>query len=171
MGKDRTETLPRKIGLKPIAAPQTRLLILGSLPGDASLAAGRYYGHRSNQFWRLVGGVVGEELYALDYDTRLSRLCEARIGLWDVIASAIRRGSLDQDIRHAEASDLDTLVTHLADLRAVAFNGAKAAAIGKRTLRDRTNIAMVSLPSSSAACTMAFVQKAQRWSGLERFLE
>ena len=92
-----------KSGLPPIARPDARLFVLGSLPGDASLAARRYYAHPTNQFWRLLGGAIGEELQALDYEQRLERLAERRIGLWDVIASASRRGSLDQAIRDAAA--------------------------------------------------------------------
>ena len=88
-----------KFGLPPIARPDARLFVLGSLPGDASLAAKRYYAHPTNQFWRLLGQAIGEELQALDYPIRLTRLAERRIGLWDVIASANRSGSLDHAIR------------------------------------------------------------------------
>src|SRR5207302_10574557 len=91
-----------KFGLPPIASPDARLFILGSLPGDASLAAQRYYAHPTNQFWRLLGSAIGEELQPLSYEARLNRLTERRVGLWDVIASAARRGSLDQSIREAE---------------------------------------------------------------------
>ena len=82
-----------KFGLPPIAARNARLFVLGSLPGDASLAARRYYAHPTNQFWRLLGDAIGEELQSLDYDARLERLAARRVGLWDVIASASRRGS------------------------------------------------------------------------------
>src|SRR3954451_7669512 len=88
-----------KPGLPPIARADARLFVLGSLPGDASLAAARYYAHPTNQFWRLLGHAIGEDLHHLDYDRRLSRLAGHRIGLWDVIASARRSGSLDQAIR------------------------------------------------------------------------
>ena len=83
------------------------MFILGSLPGDASLAARRYYAHPTNQFWRLLGGAIGEELQSLAYEARLERLAERRIGLWDVVASATRRGSLDQAIRCAGHNPLE----------------------------------------------------------------
>ena len=67
-----------KAGLPPIARPDARLFILGSLPGDASLAAGAYYAHPTNQFWRLLGGAIGEELQALAYDERLATLARRR---------------------------------------------------------------------------------------------
>ena len=67
---------------------QTRVLVCGSLPGEASLAAGRYYAHPANQFWRLVGGVIAQDLVPLDYPDRLAALLAAGIGLWDTVASA-----------------------------------------------------------------------------------
>src|SRR5438270_13058661 len=85
-----------KFGLPPVARSDVRLFVLGSLPGDASLAAQRYYAHPTNQFWRLLGSAIGEELQPLSYDQRLKRLAERRVGLGDVLASAARRGSLDQ---------------------------------------------------------------------------
>jgi len=98
-----------KFGLPPVARSDATLFILGSLPGDASLAARRYYAHPTNQFWRLLGTAIGEDLQPLDYDRRLERLGERRIGLWDVIASASRSGSLDQSIREAEHNQLEHL--------------------------------------------------------------
>jgi hypoxanthine-DNA glycosylase len=98
---ERAEIVPPKRGLPPVARSDARLFILGSLPGDASLAARRYYAHPQNQFWRLVGTVIEEDLQSLRYDQRLERLAEHGIGLWDVIGSAVRPGSLDQAIREA----------------------------------------------------------------------
>ena len=108
--------------------------MLGSLPGDASLAAERYYAHPTNQFWRLLGGAIGEELQALAYEQRLERLAARRIGLWDVIASASRPGSLDQAIRFAQHNQIEHLLRDFADLRAIAFNGATAAAAGRKLI-------------------------------------
>jgi len=79
-----------KFGLPPVARSDARLFILGSLPGDASLAARRYYAHPTNQFWKLLGQAIGEELHALPYAERLDVLAAHRIGLWDVVASAER---------------------------------------------------------------------------------
>src|SRR3954466_1189668 len=90
-----------KVGLPPVARFNSRLFLFGSLPGDASLAARRYYAHPTNQFWRLLGHAIGEELPALSYEQRLERLAARGVGLWDVIGSASRPGSLDQAIRAA----------------------------------------------------------------------
>ncbi|MDI6624169.1 MAG: DNA-deoxyinosine glycosylase, partial [Brevundimonas sp.] len=115
--------MTRKAGFAPVVDANTQLLILGSLPGDASLKAGQYYGHPRNAFWRLIGDVVGRDLAALPYEDRLTALKAAGVGLWDVIASAERPGSLDAAIRSPEAADLRGLVAELPKLRAVAFNG------------------------------------------------
>lgn len=159
-----------KYGLPPVARADARLFILGSLPGDASLAAQRYYAHPTNQFWRLLGGAIGEELQSLDYKHRLERLVARRIGLWDVIASASRPGSLDQAIRAAEHNQIEHLLHDFADLRAVAFNGGIAARVGRRLIGDPPpHLSLTDLPSSSAANTRAFADKAQVWSSLAQF--
>lgn len=159
-----------KAGLPPIARADARLFVLGSLPGDASLAAQRYYAHPTNQFWRLLGGAIGEELHALDYDQRLERLAERRVGLWDVIASASRPGSLDQAIRLAEHNRIEHLLRDFPELRAIAFNGGTAAAAGRKLIGLALNVTLVDLPSSSAANTRPFAEKARAWAALNQFL-
>ena len=102
-----------KANFPPVVDAGTRLLILGSLPGDASLKAAQYYAHPRNGFWPLIGGVVGEDLVALPYDQRLTRLLAHGVGLWDVIASAERAGSLDAAIRSPEPSPHQVSSTRL----------------------------------------------------------
>ena len=159
-----------KRAFDPVVDAHTRLLILGSLPGDASLKAGQYYGHPQNGFWRLVGGVIGIELVALPYPDRLQALKAAGVGLWDVILSAHRPGSLDTAIRDVEAADLNRLVDTLPDLRAIAFNGGTAARIGRRSLTLRAGLDLIDLPSSSPAHTRPFSEKAAVWSVLAKAL-
>ena len=159
-----------KSGLPPIARGDAMLFILGSLPGDASLSARRYYAHPTNQFWRLLGQAIGEELQALGYAERLQRLAERRIGLWDVIASASRRGSLDQSIRGAAHNRVEQLRHDFPELRALAFNGSTAAAAGRRMLGAADGLTLIELPSSSAANTRPFADKAEAWSVLAQFV-
>lgn len=159
-----------KFGLPAVARPDARLFILGSLPGDASLSARRYYAHPTNQFWRLLGAATGEDLQSLDYDERLRRLAERRIGLWDVIASASRRGSLDQAIRSADHNRVEQLRHDFPELRALAFNGSTAAAVGRRLLGTAEGLTLIELPSSSAANTRPFAQKAEAWSVLAEII-
>jgi hypoxanthine-DNA glycosylase len=161
-----------KAGLPPIARADARLFLLGSLPGDASLAAQRYYAHPTNQFWRLLGSAIGEELQELAYDARLGRLAARHIGLWDVIASASRRGSLDQAIREAEHNRIEHLLHDYPDLRAIGFNGGTAAAAGRKLIGDPPKrIALIDLPSSSAANTRPLAKKSAAWAVLRQFLE
>lgn len=160
-----------KVGLPPVARPDARLFILGSLPGDASLAARRYYAHPTNQFWRLLGQAIGEELQPLEYEDRLQRLAERRIGLWDVIASASRPGSLDQAIRDAEHNQVEHLLRDFPELRAIAFNGTTAAGVGRRLIDEPpSHVALIDLPSSSAANTRAFADKSAAWAVLGQFV-
>ena len=161
-----------KAGLPPIARSDARLFLLGSLPGDASLAAQRYYAHPTNQFWRLLGTAIGEELAGLEYEQRLDRLAAWGIGLWDVIASASRRGSLDQAIRDAQHNRIEHLLHDFPDLRAIAFNGATASRVGRKLIGDPPpRVTLIDLPSSSAANTRSFAKKAESWSVLAEFLE
>lgn len=163
--------LTRKSAFAPVVAPAARILILGSLPGEASLAAQRYYAHPQNQFWRLTGAVIGrEDLPSLDYDARLETLIAAGIGLWDTVASATREGSLDAAIREAEHAQLAELVARLPHLRAVGFNGKTSARIGRAQLAG-SSLALVDLPSSSPAyASLAFAAKRERWLQLKQFL-
>ena len=158
-----------KVGLPPIARADARLFILGSLPGDASLAARQYYAHPRNAFWRLLGSAIGEELHALDYERRLQRLAERRIGLWDVVASAVRRGSLDQAIRSPGHNPIARLLDDYPDLAAIAFNGGTASAVGRKLLGNGARIVLIDLPSSSPANTKAFADKAAVWAQLATF--
>lgn len=160
---------PRKAAFDPVVDTNTRVLILGSLPGEASLAAGRYYAHPRNAFWRLTGAVIGRDLEGLDYIDRLAALRAAGIGLWDVIASAERSGSLDAAIRSPEAADLRGLVARLPALRAVAFNGGLAARLGGRILAGE-GLVLTPLPSSSPAHARPFDQKLAAWRTLADWL-
>ncbi len=156
----------RSQGLAPVVSPDARLLILGSLPGAASLSAAQYYAHPRNAFWKLVGRAVGLDLQSLAYPERLDALRNNGIALWDVIASAERRGSLDAAIRDARTTDLTTLIADLPRLRAVAFNGGLAARTGRQLLAGASHLTLIDLPSSSPAHTRPIEEKAAAWAVL-----
>lgn len=145
-------------------------MILGSLPGRVSLAKTQYYAHPQNHFWRLIGAVIERELVPLTYPERLAALLAAGVGLWDVVASGRRKGSLDADLRLHEANDLGTLAAGLPRLKAIGFNGGKSAAIGRRQLAPGIAVHLLNLPSSSPAYTLSFEQKRDTWLGLRAFL-
>lgn len=158
-----------KACLPPVVDGEVRLLILGSLPGEASLAAKRYYAHPRNQFWRLLETVLDEPLEPLPYEERLQRLVRRGVGLWDTVASAERKGSLDAAMRSVNANALQQLVTKLPGLEAIAFNGGTAAKIGRREL-GATSLHLIDLPSSSPALTLPLAAKAERWAALRPFV-
>ncbi|NBB64105.1 DNA-deoxyinosine glycosylase [Pseudomonas sp. ODNR1LW] len=160
----------RQSAFPPVVDAATRLLILGSLPGDASLKAAQYYAHPRNGFWPLIGGVLGEPLAAQPYPDRLKRLRARGVGLWDVIASAERSGSLDAAIKSPEAADLCGLVNSLPELSAVAFNGGLAARMGRRILTGLDGVVLIDLPSSSPAHAISLSAKAETWAILGEFL-
>ncbi len=161
----------RKASFPPIVARDTRLLLLGSLPGEASLRATRYYAHPQNQFWRLVGAAIGrEDLHDLEYEARLVALQKAQVGLWDVVADAVRPGSLDGAIRDHRANDLVALISALPSLAAIGFNGGTAARIGRRLIEGQVSLRMFDLPSSSPAYTLPYAEKRARWMQLRSIL-
>ncbi len=159
----------RKAGFPAVVDADTRVLILGSLPGEASLAVQQYYGNPRNAFWRLMEGVLDAPLVPLAYEDRLTALLSRGVGLWDVIAEAERPGSLDAAIRDPAANDLVALIDSLPNLRAVAFNGGTAAKLGGRLIGAR--IATLALPSSSPAhAARSFAQKAAAWKAVGDWL-
>lgn len=156
-------------GLPPIADRYARVLILGSMPGEASLAAGEYYAFRHNQFWRIAGEICG---FAPDapYARRKSVLKKARIALWDVLESCVRPGSLDSAIR-ADSMRVNDFAAFLAahrDIRRVCFNGRKAESAWRRhvapTLPKTRRLEYRLLPSTSPAhAGMGYLAKLRVW--------
>ncbi len=145
-----------------------RVLILGSFPGEASLAAAEYYAHPRNHFWPLVGAVIGEPLPALPYRQRLAVLRRHGIGLWDVIVACERRGSLDGAIRNAEHGEIARVRRAAPRLRLVCFNG-KTAARREPAWREAGYATRI-LPSSSPAYTRPFAEKLAQWKAIGEFL-
>jgi len=160
----------RKSSFAAVVDSGTRLLILGSLPGEMSLRAAQYYAHPQNQFWRLIGAVIGADLAAGAYEDRLAMLRAHGVGLWDVVRSASRSGSLDTAIRDHEPNALAELAATLPALVAIGFNGGAASKIGRRALGPDPRWTLVSLPSSSPAHTLRFEAKLARWMTLQPFL-
>lgn len=156
---------PPLAGFPPILDSRTRILILGSFPGVASLAAQQYYAHPRNLFWRLLSSILKEDLVGLSYEQRLQRLLSHRIGLWDVIALCEREGSLDSAIRRAQANDFAMLKQQCPELQRVCFNGKTSA----RFLPEfaAAGFETLALPSSSPAnAQLSFDQKLAQWKNI-----
>ena len=145
------------------------MLILGSLPGNRSLAVQQYYGNPRNQFWALVEAVWDVPLVSLPYEQRLAAVADTGIGLWDVYASAHRASSLDSDIRGAVTNRLEETLGGLPHCHTIACNGAQAAkSVMAQLGGKRWNI--IALPSSSPAYTLPFQTKLNIWWQLKQFL-
>ena len=151
----------RLTGFPPILDAGVETLILGSFPSPASLAAGQYYAHRQNQFWRVLAAVTGEPFDALDYADRTRTLLRHHIGVWDVYRTCCREGALDASIVAAEANDFSILASAAPRLRRVCFNGKTSARFERRFAQ--MGLSTCVLPSTSPAYTLAFAEKAGRW--------
>ena len=151
-------------GFPPVIDDGVDTLILGSFPGLASLGRAQYYAHPQNQFWRLVGAAIGEALPEMDYADRLRTLLAHRIGLWDVIGSCVRKGSLDANIRQSQPNDFDRVTGVAAGLRRIFFNGQTAGRFAWQFAGSGYEVAI--LPSSSPAHTLAYEQKLEQWRQL-----
>lgn len=158
-------------GFAPVAAAPARVLILGSMPGAASLAAGQYYAHPRNAFWRIMGELAGARP-DLPYEERLACLQARGIALWDVLRHCERPGSLDADITPASmiANDFAGLFAAQPDIRRVLFNGATAGLCFQRHVLPTLDAALaarltlIRLPSTSPAhAGMAYAAKLVRW--------
>jgi len=170
MNQPLSSALPdtRKRCFDPVVDVNTRLLILGSLPGEKSLAHSQYYAHPQNKFWLLMGEVLRLDLKSLPYAARLDTLLTYGVGLWDVVAQAHRAGSLDSNIRERDDNDLVALASSLPKLEVIAFNGGTAARLGLKVLGEHAQrYRIVSLPSSSPAYTLAYATKLAQWLVLQ----
>ncbi len=148
-------------GFPPVVDAGIETLILGSFPSVASLGKTQYYGHPQNHFWRLVGAVIDAPLAEMPYEERLRALLAHRIGLWDIIGTCAREGSLDSSIRSPRHNDFGKVTAIARKLRRVCFNGRTAGKL--EPLFAGQGYATVVLPSSSPAYTMAFAAKLAHW--------
>ena len=161
----------RKRCFDPVVNAQTRLLILGSLPGEKSLAHSQYYAHPQNKFWALLGEVLGVDLTGLSYEARLATVLAHGVGLWDVVAQAQRTGSLDSNIRNRDDNDLPGLLARFPAIGAIAFNGGTAGKLGSKVLGDHASRYQIAhLPSSSPAHTRPYAEKLGQWLVLRQAL-
>ena len=169
MPRETAKAPARRKGFPPIADRRARVLVLGSMPGEASLAANEYYAFRHNQFWRIAGEICGIAPDA-PYARRTAALKRRHIALWDVVASCIRPGSLDSAIREdsIRVNDFTRFLASHPGIRRVCFNGRKAEAAWRRhvlpTLPATRKLEYRLLPSTSPAhAGMGYRSKLRAW--------
>jgi hypoxanthine-DNA glycosylase len=155
-----------------------RVLILGSMPGIASLQQNQYYAHPRNAYWPIMGDLFGVDP-GLPYEERLRALTECGIALWDVLASCFRPGSLDSDIDNdtVRANDFATLLAEYPTIRYVFFNGGKAANVFRRRVmpgldEGARSLVFRTLPSTSPAhASRSYREKLDEWAMVKEALE
>jgi hypoxanthine-DNA glycosylase len=162
----------RKRGLAPLLAPRTEVLVLGSFPSVASLAAREYYAHPQNHFWKIIAALSGRELFGVTeerYAERRKAAAGLHVAIWDVIAACERAGSGDERIENARINDFARLATEAPRLHRVCFNGQAAAKLGRPVFEGLKTGAgrdfeICLLPSTSPRhASMTLAKKTQIW--------
>jgi double-stranded uracil-DNA glycosylase len=164
------------LGFAPLASPDARVLVLGSLPGPRSLQAHEYYAHPQNAFWPVMAACI--DALPLDYAGRVRTVTGAGIAVWDVLARAPREGALDSRIERSAAvpNDFEAFYRAHPGIRVLLFNGAEAARLYRRFVlpllpEARREITREILPSTSPAHTLHRDGKSAAWSAaLARYL-
>jgi double-stranded uracil-DNA glycosylase len=160
-----TQAVPVLQGLSPLLDAHTRLVVLGSFPGVASLRAQQYYGHPQNQFWKIMATLLSSDaaiVLAMPYTERVQWLLNQGVGLWDVYAACEREGSLDANIQNAQPNDLQSLRTRCPALVAIAHNGGESFKHAKLT--RALGLPVHRLPSTSPAnASWSFQRKLDAW--------
>lgn len=157
-----------KCSFPPVIAQSSRVLILGSLPGEESLRRQQYYAHPRNGFWRVLGAVF-EEPVGEAYEARLAFVLRHNLALWDTVQCAERQGSLDQHIQNPQANDFPHLFAEYPGLHTVAFNGGKSAELFRRLAQPHlapdmlARLHLLPLPSTSPANAHPLAEKTARW--------
>lgn len=154
--------MTRLVGLPPVIGPATRLLVLGSFPGVASLRAQRYYGHPQNQFWKILSALWSVDLVGMAYEDRMAAVRGHGLGIWDVYGACEREGSLDSAIRNAELNDFAWLQQQCPQLQAIAHNGGESFRHARHT--QALGLPVHKLPSTSPAnASWSFERKLGVW--------
>ena len=150
----------------PIIYSDTKILILGSLPGKKSLELGQYYGHARNRIWKILSYSFSSDI-PITYQQKKEMLCKNKIGLWDVAHSAQREGSLDSNIKDESPNDIERLLDNYSSIKVIGFNGKKSEKMFYKYFTENLEIKYVALPSTSSAnMAISFEDICARWSQL-----
>lgn len=157
-----------KYSFSPISSPDAKVLILGTMPSEQSLALQQYYGHPRNAFWKIIFSVF-ETPFSTDYEHRKSLLLANRIALWDVLEACVREGSLDSAIKQEVANDFDSFLKAHPHIRHIYFNGQKSASFFKQQVAVSDDYQLTTLPSTSPAnAGMSFEKKLLEWERIKK---
>ena len=169
--------MARVRSFEPIVGHKPRILILGSMPGTASLQAVQYYAHPRNSFWPIMASLFNLDATA-SYEHRVAELSRHPLILWDTLQACHRPGSLDSNIdaKTARANDFPALLKRFPGIRAILFNGATSEKYFKQlvlpNLPQSLEVALLRMPSTSPAhAGMSFEQKLSAWRKLMDFID
>ena len=162
----------RNFGFPPSIDKNTKIVIFGTFPGEDSLRKKQYYGHKQNQFWKLLSSVIDKDLVTMDYNDRLNTLLKHHIGIWDVIESCERKGSSDTEIVNEELNDFSRLRKYKS-IKLLCFNGKNQEKYLKKHKNDLSkilpNIKTIALPSTSPAHALkSFKEKLEDWKEIKK---
>ena len=156
----------RSNSFAPVIYSDTKILILGSLPGKKSLELEQYYGHTRNRIWKILSHLTGSDI-PVTYQKKKELLCKNKIGLWDVAHSAHREGSLDSNIKDESPNDIEGLIKNYDSIKIIGFNGKKSEKMFYKYFTEKPDIKYVPLPSTSPAnMAISFEDICARWSQL-----
>ncbi len=147
-----------KQSFDPIISPEPRVLILGSLPGDLSLKMNQYYGHPRNRFWQILFKIFNVEL-SDDYQTRKQIILQHHLALWDVANSAVRKGSMDVNMKNEIPNNIEGLLMKYPTIERIIFNGKKSEKLFWKYFDKKSSIRYISMPSTSPANAQYSLQK------------
>lgn len=142
-----------KISFDAIANNESKILILGSLPGNKSLEQHEYYAHPRNRFWKIISDITSND-FPQTYSEKIDLLLRSRVAVWDITHKAEREGSLDSNIKNEIPNDLDSFIATHQNLKVIAFNGQTAERLFDKYFSRKDNIIYISLPSTSPANAM-----------------
>lgn len=155
----------KKEGFPPLIDENTKVLVLGTMPGDRSILTGEYYSNPTNQFWKIIFRAFNSGVSVFGYKEKTELLLKNRIGLWDVLYRANRIGSLDSNIHNEEFNDFEQLFKDFPKIKAIIFNGQKPANYFKGFGNIPNDFEFYILPSTSSAnTTKTFERKFQEWN-------
>lgn len=154
----------------PIINNESKVLILGSIPGIKSLEMQQYYAHPQNKFWKIIFELFNED-YTTDYSERIKILEKHHIALWDVIDTCERKGSLDSEIKNEEANKIGELLHNYPNINAVFCNGQKSHKNLLKILPKDFHLPIIVLPSTSPAhASLRYEEKLKSWKMVLNYL-
>ena len=159
------------ISFAPIINKNSKILIIGTMPGIKSLEVQEYYAHPRNAFWKIMFRLFQKD-FSENYEDRKNLILDNRLALWDTLKLCYRKGSLDTNIKNEEANEIHNLLEKYPNIHSIVFNGKNAEKYYRRYLKKKSNIRYLTMPSTSPANAMKnFDEKLTEWEIIHDLLK